>query len=493
MDANRAETSSKPLALPPLVDVFANFSNNVLLLDETRRIVRYRDILELSQGAAFQGVRRRLVMCVVNNDTDGIIGYLASLVADAVPMMVSPTLSPSALDSLISAYQPDYLWLPKKQAGRWPDALWHASQGGYALIAVNSNTGALPPIHDDLALLLSTSGSTGSAKYVRLSHQNVWSNAVAIADYLVLSADELPVTTLPPSYSYGLSVIHSHLWVGAGLAVTNKTFFERDFWNFLREVKATSLAGVPYHYEILNKLRFTGIELPHLRTLTQAGGHMTPALTQEYAAHCDKKGMRFFTMYGQAEASPRMSYVPADKAFAKAGTIGIPIPGGALELRSEMGGLLTDTNVVGELVFRGPNVCLGYAEGRADLQLGDVNNSILQTGDLAERDTDGYYRIVGRQKRFIKLFGNRVNLHDMERELARVDMEVACAGRDDVLEVYLAAGSAAQALKIKQAVMASLRVGAQGVAVYGMDTLPRSESGKVRYADLYPEKAQRLA
>ena len=492
MVTSPAETSSKPLAVPALLDVLTRFSDNILLRDEAGCIVRYRDIVELSRGEAFQGACRRLVMCSVNNDIAGIAGYLALLAANAVPLMVSPTLSPGALDALIATYRPDGLWLPLEAASRWPGAERHTSQGGYVLIGLNNGTGA-PDLHDDLALLLSTSGSTGSGKYVRLSHQNVWSNAAAIADYLELTADELPVTTLPPSYSYGLSVIHSHLWAGAGLAVSNKTFFERDFWNFLREVKATSLAGVPYHYEILKKLRFTRMELPHLRTLTQAGGSMTPDLTQEYAAHCDNKGMRFFTMYGQTEASPRMSYVPADQALAKAGTIGIPIPGGALELQSETGGVLTGVHVVGEMVFRGPNVCLGYAESRADLSLGDVNHGILHTGDLAERDADGYYRIVGRQKRFIKLFGNRVNLQDVERELSGADAEVACAGRDDLLEVYLAAGCAAQALEIKQAVMASLRVGAQGVVVYGMDALPRNESGKVRYADLYPEKAQRLA
>ena len=475
-----------------IADLLARYRDNILLRDQTGCIFTYGNIAELAQDAPFGGACRRLVMCSVNNDIEGIAGYLALLAANAVPMMVSPTLSPSALDALIADYQPDGLWLPLEAANRWPGAELHTSLGGYVLLGFSNGTGA-PDLHDDLALLLSTSGSTGSTKYVRLSHQNVWSNAAAIADYLVLTADELPITTLPPTYSYGLSVIHSHLWVGAGLAVSNKTFFERDFWNFLREVKATSLAGVPYHYEILKKLRFTRMELPLLRTLTQAGGRMTPDLSQEYAAHCDKKDMRFFTMYGQTEASPRMSYVPAEHALAKAGTIGIPIPGGALELQSETGGVLTGTDVVGELVFRGPNVCLGYAESRADLALGDVNHGILHTGDLAERDADGYYRIVGRQKRFIKLFGNRVNLQDVEQELSEADAEVVCAGRDDLLEVYLVADCAAQALEIKQAVMANLRVGAQGVAVYGMDALPRNESGKVRYADLHPEKAQRLA
>jgi long-chain acyl-CoA synthetase len=492
MSTSQSENPSKPVAVPALVEVLLQFSDNVLLQDETGDIVRYRDVIELAQNSAFQITCRRLVMCIVNNDIGGITGYLALLAAGSVPMMVSPTLLPSALGALITDYQPDYLWLPLQDARRWPTAEVHAIHGSYALIRFKNVTN-LPDLQDDLALLLSTSGSTGSSKYVRLSHQNIWSNAAAIAGYLGLTENDRPITTLPPSYSYGLSVIHSHLWVGASLAVTRLTFFDRNFWNFLKEMKGTSLAGVPYHYEILKKLRFTKMELRYLRTLTQAGGRMSPDLTQEYAAHCHSKGMSFFTMYGQTEASPRISYVPSAHAFSKAGTIGIPIPGGALELRSETGSLVTKARVVGEMVYRGPNVCLGYAERRADLSLGDINRGVLYTGDLAECDDDGYYRIVGRQKQFIKLFGNRVNLQDVEQQLSNTEAVVACSGRDDILEVYIAGGSAAKALEIKQAVMASLRVGGQSVAVYGVDDLPRNESGKVRYVDLHPEKARLLA
>ena len=485
------ETSSISVYESPLVKVLATFSDNILLRDETGRAIRFADVLELSRSAAFQATRRRLVVCGVSNDIGGILGYLALLAANAVPMMVSPSLSPSMLDALIAAYQPEFLWQQRGVARR-PNSELHVSQDGYVLSVLNNGTG-MPALHEDLALLLSTSGSTGSGRYVRLSHKNVWSNAAAIADYLSLTAEELPVTTLPPSYSFGLSIIHSHLWVGAGLAVTKKTFFDRDFWNFLREVKVTSLAGVPYHYEMLKKLQFTRMDLPHLCTLTQAGGRMTPDLTKEIAKHCQSKGMRFFTMYGQTEASPRISYVPAEQVFAMAGTIGIPIPGGEIELQSETGVVVTNAHVVGELVYRGPNVCLGYAECRADLSLGDINCGILHTGDLAERDEDGHYRIVGRQKRFIKLFGNRVNLQDVELHLSCYVAEIACSGRDDVLEVYLEAGSSAHSLEIKQAVMTSLRVGSQGVEVYEVQTLPRNESGKVRYADLQPERARRVA
>lgn len=479
-------------SIPAVAEVLGKFSDNVLLRDDTGHVLHYREILELAQSAAFRVTTRRLVMCSVSNDMDGLAGYLALLAADAVPMMVNPTLSEGRLNELIAAYQPDFLWIKQPDVRRRLCTELYSTPRGYALLGLKSDA-SKTELHDDLALLLSTSGSTGSVKYVRLSRQNVWSNATSIAQYLALSASELPITTLPPNYSYGLSIIHSHLCVGAGLAVSDKTFFDRDFWRFMQDAKATSLAGVPYHFEILKKLRLTKMDLPHLRTLTQAGGHMSPGLTQEYASHCQKNGMRFFSMYGQTEASPRISYVPAEQAFQKAGTIGVAIPGGALELQSETGTVLAGANVVGEIVYRGPNVCLGYAQSHTDLLLEDVNCGVLRTGDLGERDDDGYYRIVGRLRRFIKLYGNRVNLQDVELALAHLKMDIACSGSEDLLEIYLATGTASVALEIKKLVMGILRVGAKGIVVYGVDALPRNESGKVLYANLDAKNARILA
>lgn len=492
MVSNPAEVSLKSLTVTTLAEVFTQFIDNNLLRDDKGVVFSYGDVLGIAQSLAFQATRRRLVLCIIKNDIGGIAGYLALLAANAVPMMVSSTISETALESLIEAYQPDYVWLPHEDANRWPSAESKESQSGYVLVRL-SRGASTPHLHENLALLISTSGSTGSAKYVRLSHQNIWSNAKSIADYLSLNADELAITTLPPSYSYGLSIIHSHLCVGAGLAVINKSLFEREFWNFMATTKATSFAGVPYHYEILKKLRFETMELPHLRTLTQAGGLMRPELTKEFANLCGIKGARFFTMYGQTEASPRMSFVSAEQAFAKAGTIGRPIPGGAMELQSETGKLIIDANVVGELVYRGPNVCLGYAESRGDLYMDDANNGVLYTGDLAQRDAEGFYTIVGRKKRFIKLFGNRINLQDVEQKLSIMNIDAACSGRDDVLEVYLVSDDSFLALEVKKELMSSMRIGVQSLAVYGVGALPRSESGKVSYSELHPKKAQLLA
>ena len=440
---------------------------------------------------AFEVTRRRLVICQIDNDIDGISGYLALLLSNAVVMMVSTKMTEHDLSTLVKAYSPDFVWLQGASTGSLPKSECSFVLGKYELLCLNPDMGATD-LRDDLALLLSTSGSTGSAKHVRLSHQNVWSNAASIAEYLQLTSNELPITALPPSYSYGLSVIHSHIWVGAALAVCNKTLFDRDFWGFLRDSGATSFSGVPYHYEILKKLRFVKMKLPYLRTLTQAGGRMDPDLTREFASHCQINGMRFFTMYGQTEASPRMAYVPAEQALAKAGSIGISIPGGELQLQFESGYVLTEPNITGELVYRGPNVCLGYADRRSDLSLGDTNGGVLHTGDLAERDEDGYFRIVGRKKRLIKLFGNRVSLDDVEGQLATLGLDAACLGRDDLLEVYLASMDKSQALEIKRTLMERLRIGVHAVAVFGVGSLPRSETGKLLYAELHPDKGRLL-
>jgi long-chain acyl-CoA synthetase len=475
-----------------LFDIFRINSERTLLRDESHARISYQEIINFSRKFNINNGKKSIILTIVNNSIDGLTGYLAALLSGNVPLMVDTKLTRDQIDQIIFSYNPELIWASTSRANELPNWSIKFSLGEYSLFWSNFQQ-QRPTIHDELALLLSTSGSTGTKKYVRISLRNILSNAKSIANYLELSKLDCAITTLPPSYSYALSIIHSHMFVGGSLAVTKKTFFDKEFWNFIKVSQATNLSGVPYHYEILRKLRFFKMELPNLRILTQAGGPMRKELTQEFAEYSNARGIRFFTMYGQTEASPRISYVPSEKAFEKAGTIGIPIPGGTLELQTESGNELIGANLVGELVYRGANVCMGYADSRYDLSLGDVNCSILHTGDLAERDEDGYYRIVGRQKRFIKIYGNRVNLQDVELRLLTFESELACSGRDDLLEVYLVANNFSRAREIKKELMASLRVGAQAIAIYELRALPRNESGKVQYSELHPENARLLA
>jgi long-chain acyl-CoA synthetase len=474
-----------------LIDVFVRHSSSTLLFDDLSDKVTYSDILKLSREIFEDDLKKKLVLTIIDNDINGLSGYVAILLSGNVPLMIDPKLDLVSVENLIGAYSPEFIWVRSSRLNDFDGWSVRFDYGEYLLLyKISNNFGR---IFDELSLMLGTSGSTGNKKYVRLSSKNIWANASSISNYLNLKSEDIAITTLPPNYSYGLSIIHSHISVGASIAVSNKTFFDKNFWDFLKFSKTTSLSGVPYHYDMLKKLHFFEMDLPDLRTLLQAGGAMREDLTREFADHCHENGMRYFAMYGQTEASPRISYVPSSKASLKAGTIGIAIPGGSLELHSESGVVLSDSNITGELIYKGPNVCLGYAEGRDDLSLGDVNCGVLRTGDLAQRDGDGYYRIVGRQTRFIKLFGKRINLYDVESYLSESNGDLACSGRDDMLEIYLESDRATDALKIKQALMAKLLVGAQSIAIYEVGVLPRNESGKLQYLELHPDKARRLA
>ena len=285
--------------------------------------------------------------------------------------------------------------------------------------------------------MLTTSGSTGSPKLVRLSYNNLLSNAISISKYLRINQNERPITTLPIHYSFGMSIINSHLISGSTILLTNKSIFSPEFWKFLKTNKPTSISGVPFTFEMLKKLRFFSMDLPSIKSITQAGGKMDLNLNKEIAEYCKKTNKHLYVMYGQTEASPRISYVPYQKALEKIGSIGIPIPDGKLSLIDSDRNIINDVEVEGELVYEGPNVCLGYASKISDLAKGDENGGILFTGDIAYRDNECFFYVTGREKRFIKLFGNRINLDYVERLLNKDICECACVGNDNLMKVYI--------------------------------------------------------
>ncbi len=283
-------------------------------------------------------------------------------------------------------------------------------------------------------------------------------------------------------YSYGLSVINSHLLKGATILLTDKSVMQKEFWTFFKEQKATSIAGVPYTYEMLRRLRFFNMELPCLKTMTQAGGKLNAKIAQEYIANAGETGRRFFVMYGQTEATARMSYLPFDHALDKYASIGIAIPGGKLSLRDANDMEITEAGVDGELVYEGPNVCMGYAECRADLAKGDENHGVLHTGDIARKDADGYFYITGRMKRFVKVWGNRCNLDATEQLVKDIVTDCACVGVDDKITVFVTQTGVEQ--NVKNYLVEKMRLNVRAFDVRLIDEIPKKDSGKIDYQAL---------
>lgn len=360
------------------------------------------------------GTERRLVLLPGANTAEALVVHLAALAAGH-PVLLVPGDHPEAVESLIAAYDPDVVVRPAP--GRWEFEERRA---------VSAHD-----LHPDLALLLSTSGSTGSPKLVRLSHENLQANAESIAAYLGIRDTDRAATTLPLHYCYGLSVVHSHLLRGAGLVLTGLSVADPCFWDLFRRARGTSLAGVPYTFDLLDRVGFADMDLPHLRYVTQAGGRLAPERVAHYAELGARRGWDLFVMYGQTEATARMAYLPPDLAAAHPAAIGVPIPGGSFRIAPVEDHPGAGT---GELVYAGPNVMLGYAHGPEDLALGRTVDE-LRTGDLARRTPEGLYEIVGRRSRFVKLLGLRIDPERVEAMLAGHGIAALCTGDDEALAI----------------------------------------------------------
>ena len=457
------------------------FSDNVAMQDEYGNQMTYSQLNANAQALADFIGRRCLVFSLCRNEIGSVLGYVAFVNNGIVPVQLNSHLESGLLDNLLAAYEPDYLWVPKDQTELFPDMeeVWSA----YRYCLLKTSYEKEYKLHDELALLITTSGSTGSPKLVRQSATNLLDNATSIAEYLKLDATERPITTLPMNYVYGLSIINSHFLVGATLLLTDKTLMHKEFWNFFKEAEATSFGGVPYTYEMLDKLRFYRMDLPSLRTMTQAGGKITPELHEKFAAYAAEKGINFVVMYGAAEATSRMGYLPPEKAVEKKGSMGIPIPGGKFFLLDENGNEITTPRTTGELVYEGKNVTLGYAESGEDLIRGDERHGRLETGDMAQFDEDGYYYIVGRKKRFLKIYGNRVNLDEIDRMIkGEYEIEVASAGVDDHLYIFVTDEKIAET--VKAFVVGKTKLNQAAFKVIVIDEIPKNDSGKTLYKEL---------
>ncbi|OEU71269.1 MAG: AMP-dependent synthetase [Desulfovibrio sp. S3730MH75] len=461
-------------------DDLEKYSVNIAILTEQSEQISYKDLLDAADNIGKQIKGRSLVFAVCRNSFESVAGYLGFMRAKAVPVLINDKINNTFFANLLEAYKPEYVYLPKDKSGLNVNSIAAYSYGNYTLLKTGYDIDYT--LHGDLALLLTTSGSTGSPKLVRQSYKNINSNAESITQYLGITSADRPITTMPMSYSYGLSIINSHLLAGASTIFTDSTLMDRRFWEEIRNNNATTFGGVPYIYEMLKKLRFERMNLPSLKYITQAGGKLSLELSAEFADICEDKGIKFFVMYGQTEATARMSYLPWEYARTKAGSMGISIPGGSFWLEDENGKVIEKSDTIGELVYKGDNVTLGYAESCLDMCKGDENRGILRTGDLAKRDADGFHYITGRKKRFLKMFGNRVNLDEIEQLIKAAGYDRVCAGTDDNLKIYVTEMDDKD--RIRSYIAERTGINHVGFTVVYVDKIPRNETGKVLYSAL---------
>lgn len=458
------------------------FKNNTAVITESGQKITYEELDAHCQSLTDKIGRRCLVFNLCRNETASLAGYTGFLNAKIVPLMLKADLDKDLLKSFIITYKPDYLHVPSDMAAAFTDSREIYKNLGYSLIKTPYNNEF--ELHDELALLLTTSGSTGSPKLVRQSYKNIEANTKSIVKYLKIEETERAITTLPMNYTYGISIINTHLMTGACLILTEKGLMQKEFWQQLKENKATSFGGVPYTYEMLERLRFFRMDLPSLRYITQAGGKLSPDLHEKFAKWAIENDKKFIVMYGQTEATARMAYLPCEKSLEKYGSMGIAIPGGKFSLIDENGEEITTPETVGELVYEGDNVTLGYAQCGDDLKKGDERGGRLVTGDMAKFDKDGFFYIAGRKKRFLKIYGNRVNLDETERLIKSnfKDIDCACTGIDDKMDIFITNPLYKEI--VLKFISAKTGINHNAFTVNIISEIPKNEAGKTLYKEL---------
>jgi acyl-coenzyme A synthetase/AMP-(fatty) acid ligase len=449
--------------------------DKVAAIDDSGSMLTYGEMCDFSARFAQALPPRTLIFILAENKIGSLLGYTGAISSGIVPLVISAKTERSLYENLRDIYSPAYLWVPEEMKEQMGYTSTGFAAWGYDLLKTGLRS---PELHEDLALLLPTSGSTGSPKLVRHSYRNIEANAFNVLRLFGLTENERPMAALPMHYTMGLSVIASHLLAGATLVLSGRSLLDKGFWQMMREQRVTSFTGVPYSYELLSKLRFFRMDLPDLHTITQGGGKMTEELFKACADYAEQKGKRFIATYGQTECTARMAYLPAELATTKTCSIGIAEPGGQLSIIDKEGNETFDGEAEGEMVYRGENVTLGYAICSEDLMKGDENHGVMHTGDLARRDADGCYFIIGRLKRFLKIFGLRIGLDEVELLIkSEFNTDCYCSGTDEMLNISITNGAVAD--EVAAFVEEKTHLFHKNITVKTVQSILRNEAGKV--------------
>lgn len=442
--------------VPNFVEHLSDGGGLPALIFPDRAVITYDGLARrVANLAASFGDEKRLIAIEASFSEHAVIAYLAAL-AGGHAVALLPSGDTRAAAGFEGKYRPDICF--RRIGERWrTDFSTHLSP---------------ETLHPDLALLLSTSGSTGQCKFVRLSGSNVEANADSIARFLHLECNDRGALILPLHYSYGLSVLNSHLAAHASLFVPRNSILDPGFVEDLRENRCTNIPGVPYSFELFEQIGLRQERLPNLRMMTVAGGGLPADLVRLYGSHLSQHGGKLFVMYGQTEATARMAYVPPHVVVENPDSIGIAIPGGELGLVDEYGMVIHETEAPGELIYSGPNIMMGYTSNRSDLSRG-AELTQLKTGDLAIRDKHGFYRIVGRRSRISKIAGLRIGHDALEQALSLQGIHAAVLGDDQSSEDA-----------VRNALIQASGLTALHVRASRQEILPRLPSGKVDYEQL---------
>lgn len=451
-------------------------TNTALISDNTS--FSYEKLIEDAKKLSVKIKNQSLIFLLVDNDYESICSIISTEYSNSVGMLLNSNINEKILINLINIYSPDYIFLNKLKnlnLNFLEDQL-----SFYNYILVKNNKSSKKEINKELFLLQSTSGSTGSPKNVRISYENLISNTRSIINDLKINEKDIAITTLPLSYVYGLSIINTHLQVGAKIVLNKNSIFENKFWKKLISTKSNNFGGVPFTYEILLKIGLKEEYFQFIKYSTLAGGHLQNNLKSNLLDFYEEQNISLITMYGAAEATARMSFLPSEYARRKNGSIGRAISHGNFTLESEKNEIINQPNCKGELVYTGKNVCMGYSNSSTDLKKKNENNYVLRTGDIGYFDKDGFFYIVGKKNRYVKIVGNRVSLDEIEKIIYDFGYKNICVQQSkDKINIYVNENSVEG--KIRSYISSYLNLNINLIKVKFIRSFPKTMNNKIDY------------
>jgi len=463
-----------------------NTSNDPCLVDLYRNTISYKNLSEIAHLYRPHISPRSLIFIIANSSIKTIGLYVQALRSSAVVLLLDKSISSDYLQLLIDRFDPNIIAGEINQEHNLTGVLSSDSSDEFSLLTRHKNDLG---IHKDIAILLTTSGSTSSPKLVKITYENLLYNTKSICSYLEIKPTDRHITTLPMNYTYGLSCINTHLLSGATVMLNEDSVVTRDFWSKVNTLKPTTMSGVPFTYEVIIKAKLLStLGESSIIKLTQAGGRLSNKNKELLIRMCDKFSKLFYVMYGQTEATARISYVPPHAIKTKLESIGVPIPYGSLYIKSENGDLTAKPNINGEIVYKGPNIFTGYASKLDDLQQLE-NIEFLETGDIGYSDSDGYFYITSRKSNFAKISGKRISLTDIDKIVEQEGFQCVTISDNKKITINIEmknlTSTSHQSLNsIKALVCNRASLHPSHVSIRVINEIPRLTNGKINKKEL---------
>ena len=461
-----------------LFDCIESYDTKIALTSQNETIT-YKELISCARSLPIK--KNELVLLFCNNDIESIVIYVASLIRKSPIYLIDANTSKNFYEKTVINYEPEIIVIAKSKEFKNKNYFKFEFFKEYVFYKKKKFKKNI--INKNLSILLTTSGTTGTQKLAKISHKNILKNTISIKKYLKINKDHTTITTLPMFYSYGLSVINSHLYSGGKIILSNLSLFDKIFWADLEKFRVNNIATVPFFFDIFKKLKVEKFNFKYLKYITVAGGALDKTNELYFNKLFKKKGVDLIKMYGSTEASPRMSYLNPRYNFSKLGSIGKAIPGGKLHLKDDNDKKIEKTDTIGQIIYKGPNIFMGYANSRKDLET-DETPKELNTGDLGYYDKQNFFYLVGRKKRFAKIYGHRVNLDEVEKMIKKYGFENAVVSNDKKIQVFLKKNDQ---LKIADILNRELKINKSFLEFIFVKNLPINKSGKINY-----EKLKRL-